>query len=72
LGRRFDLWLLRLSDLPDRPVRNRDHQNHSRNDGSQNARYFFRFHLDTLVAPYELISRKFAEFEFACIAVSGA
>jgi len=58
--------LLGLSDLPYRPVGNRDHQNDSRNNGTQNARYFFRFHLDIPVVPYKLISRKLAKFAW-CI-----
>jgi hypothetical protein len=47
-GRLFDLLklLLGLSELPDRPVRDRDHQHGRRNDRTQNARYFFRIHLD--------------------------
>ena len=37
---------LGFSDLPDRPIDDRDHQHGGRDNCSQNACYFFRVHLD--------------------------
>jgi hypothetical protein len=49
LCRLFNLLdgLLRLSDLPDRSVRDCDHQHGRSDDGSQNTCELFRIHLDT-------------------------
>ena len=52
LGRLFRLLsrFLRLADLPDRPKRDRDHQYDGRDNGSQNACYFFRIHFDISIS----------------------
>jgi hypothetical protein len=58
LGRLLSLLrrFLRLSELSERPVHERRDQDDRGYDRTQNARYFFRFHLDIPVAPDLLLS----------------